>query len=120
MVSRRPHTVTSRVIDLITDNRASIAALCDRFGVETLDVFGSAARGTFDAESSDIDFIARFGDTSPGLANRYLDFAEALERLLDRPVDVMFDRPITNPYLRRSVESSRERVFERASREEAI
>jgi predicted nucleotidyltransferase len=120
MSSRRPNATASRVIDLIADNRAAIAALCDRYGVEALDVFGSAVTGAFDEGASDVDFIARFADTSPGFANRYLDFAEALERLLGRPVDVMFDRPIENPYLRRSIESSREKVFERAPRQEAL
>jgi predicted nucleotidyltransferase len=120
MDSRRAEVTTSRAIDLIAHNRAAIAALCDRYGVEALDVFGSAATGAFDETSSDVDFIARFADTSPGLANRYLDFAEALERLLGRPVDVMYDRPIMNPYLRRSVEASREKVFERAAREETV
>jgi len=83
--------------------------------VERLDLFGSVVMGTFDEQSSDVDFSARISDMSPGLANRYLDFTEALERLLGRPVDVMFDQPITNPDLRRSIEASREKVFERGT-----
>lgn len=99
------------MIRLVSDNQDAIAELCYDYGVESLDIFGSAATGTFDEHSSDIDFIVRFADMSPGIANRYLDFAEALERLLGRPVDVMFDQPVTNPYLRRSVEASRKNVF---------
>jgi predicted nucleotidyltransferase len=108
------------VIDLLTDNRDAIADLCRRYGVESLDVFGSAATGAFDERTSDVDFIARFADMSPGIANRYLDFVETLEELLGRPVDVMFDGPITNPFLRRSVEASRERVFEGPARQAAV
>lgn len=108
------------MINLITDNKDAIAALCRQYGVESLDVFGSASNGAFDAETSDVDFIVAFADMSPGIANRYLYFAEALERLLGRPVDVMFDQPIRNPYLRRSVEASRENVYERSARQEAV
>ncbi len=78
--------------------------------MSSLDIFGSAATGAFN-ETSDIDFIVDFADMSPGIANRNLDFAEALERLLGYPIDLMFEGPITNPYLRHSVQSSRERVF---------
>ncbi len=108
------------MIGLVTDNRTQIAALCRQYGVASLDVFGSASTGAFDEASSDIDFIVRFGDMSPGIANRYLDLAEALERLLGRPVDLMLDGPIRNPYLRRSVDSTRRNVFERAALQEAV
>lgn len=108
------------MIALVADNRTAIAALCLQYGVESLDVFGSASTSAFDEQSSDVDFIVTFADMSPGIANRYLDFAEALEHLLGRSVDVMFDRPISNPYLRPTVGASRENVFERPTRQEAV
>lgn len=108
------------VIRLVSANQEAIAELCLAYGVESLDVFGSAATGTFDEGSSDIDFIVTFADMSPGIANRYLDFVESLERLLGKSVDVMFDRSIENPYLRRSVEASRENIFERTARQEVV
>ncbi len=98
--------------DLVRHNRDAIADLARAYGVRSLDVFGSAVTGTFNAETSDIDFIVDFADMTPGIAKRYLDFAEALERLLGRPVDLMFAGPISNPYLRQSVQVSRARVFE--------
>lgn len=86
------------MIDLVRQNRDAIAHLARAYGVSSLDIFGSAATGRFNEQSrtSDIDFVD-FADMSPGIANRYLDFAEALERLLGRPVDLMFAGPITNP-----------------------
>ena len=108
------------MIGLVADNQAAIADLCRQYGVESLDVFGSAATGAFDPDTSDVDFIVTFADMSPGIANQYLDFAEALERLLGRSVDLMFDGPVRNPYLRRSVDTSRERVSERTARQAAV
>lgn len=35
------------MIALIAYRRAEVAALCDRFGVQSLEVFGSAADGSF-------------------------------------------------------------------------
>ena len=108
------------MIGLVADNWARIAALCREYGVASLDVFGSASTGAYDEASSDVDFIVRFGDMSPGIADRYLDLAEALERLLGRPVDLMLDGPIRNPCLRRSVDATRENVFARATLLEAV
>jgi predicted nucleotidyltransferase len=105
-----------KVIGLVTDTQTAMAALCRQYGVVLLDVFGSASTGAFDEHSSDIDFIVKFADMSPGIANRYLDFAEALERLFGQSVDVMFDGPIANPYLKQTVDASRENVFGRQSR----
>ena len=62
-------------------HKAELHALCREYGVERLELFGSATSEAFDAASSDLDFIVRFADTSSGYADRYLDFAEALEEL---------------------------------------
>lgn len=101
--------------------RDAVAALCRAHGVTTLDVFGSAADGRFDPLRSDYDFIAHFapqGDTS--LGRRYLAFTEALERLLGRPVDVMTDHVIENPYLRRAIEATRQRLYDDAAAEASV
>ena len=95
-----------------------IAELCEEFGVERLELFGSAATGEVE-EANDIDFIVRFADRSPGYANRYLDFAKALEELLDRKVDLVTERSIQNPYFRRSVDASRRVIYDRRSEETA-
>lgn len=98
---------------VIEPYRDEIAALCRRFHVRQLDVFGSAARGTdFDPEHSDVDFLVEFEPDNP-LAGfeAYFGFKEALEMLLARPVDLVMSGAIENPYLRASIERSREPVF---------
>jgi len=45
------------VIALVEDNREAIFALCERFGVRRLALFGSAATRTFDPETSARDFL---------------------------------------------------------------
>ena len=98
---------------LIADRLDAIRALCREYGVRRLDLFGSAATGVFDDETSDVDFVATFIDTrSPGYADRYLGFAEALEELLGRPVDVVTERSIRNPYFRRAVDAARQPVYD--------
>lgn len=46
---------------LIACKKEEIAAICRRYGVERLEVFGSAARATdFDPDRSDADFLVVF------------------------------------------------------------
>jgi hypothetical protein len=87
--------------------------------VVRLDVFGSAATGAF-RDGSDLDFVATFSDTTPGTyADRYLDFAEALEALFGRKVDLLTERAIRNPYFRRSVDATRQVVYDGRGQEAA-
>ena len=98
---------------LIEQQRDAIRALCQEYGVRRLDVFGSATTGAFDPTTSDLDFVATFADTrSPGYADRYLGFAEALETLFGRPVDVITERSIQNPYFRQAVEATRQPIYD--------
>lgn len=97
--------------DLLLDNREKIAELCRVYGVRRLEVFGSAATGTFDEERSDIDLIVDFADETPGLARRFVALAEELEALFGRKVDVLVDKSFRNPYFRASVNRSRTVVY---------
>jgi predicted nucleotidyltransferase len=85
----------------IAEKREDLVALCRRFGVTRLDLFGSAARGT-DTATSDVDFLVEFAARENDLAC-FLDFKEALEALLARPVDLVDRRAVeaSRNYIRR-------------------
>lgn len=101
------------MIPLVAQHRAEIAALCRRYGVRRLDLFGSATGDRFDPEQSDLDFVADFADTDvPGYAFRYIDFAEALEALFDREVDVVTEGSIKRPRFRASIDAQRQRLYD--------
>jgi len=92
------------MLPLIAEHRAEIAALCRRFGVRRLAVFGSAARGAdFDPARSDVDFLVEFAAQDGDFA-RFGDFKEALEALLARRVDLVD---------RKAIEASRNYIRKR-------
>lgn len=105
------------MIALIEDNREAIAALCRQYGVRKLAVFGSAATGTFDPGKSDLDFVIDFADYGLGVSSRFIDFANALEAHFRRPVDLVFERKLTNPYFRREVLSTMEVLVDDGGRD---
>ena len=97
----------------IDQQRENLAKLCLRYGVRQLQLFGSAVTGAFVPATSDLDFIAEFADTqAPDYADRYLDFAEALEKLFNRRVDVLTRRSIRNRYFRAEVERTARVIYE--------
>lgn len=97
----------------IISHRQNLIVLCQRYRVRRLQLFGSAASGNFKPATSDLDFIAEFGDTQAlDYADRYLDFAEALERLFQRRVDVITQRSIRNPYFQAEVEKTAQTIYE--------
>ncbi|MFP4446997.1 MAG: nucleotidyltransferase family protein [Desulfosudaceae bacterium] len=101
------------MIDIIAQHQQEIADICRQLKVRRLEIFGSAARGDFDPDQSDIDFLVEFDETdaSSGLLGRYLSLAERLEKILGRQVDLITPRSIRNFYFKKAVEASREPVY---------
>ena len=98
--------------NFVSDKQASIAALCRHSGARRLDLFGSAVRQDFDSLRSDLDFVVVFDEIAPGdYFNAYFSLKEGLETLFERPVDLVVDRAIRNPYFRQRVESERLPVY---------
>ena len=101
----------------IINHTDKISGLCRKFGVVRLDVLGSAARSDFDPVSSDIDLVASFARTSePGYADRYLDFAESLEALFGRKVDLLTPGAIRNPRLAETIKRESVPIYEKPPR----
>jgi uncharacterized protein len=95
----------------IAEKREALAEICRRFGVERLEVFGSAARGSdFHRDRSDADFLVTFKPTSASNLAAFADLKDALERLLGRPVDLVE---------RAAIEDSRNFIRRRAILNEA-
>lgn len=101
------------MIDLIDQQREAVAAACRKFGVQRLEVFGSAVHGGFDPRRSDLDFIASFlPPLHPGVADRYFGLAETLEKIFSRPVDLLTESMLRNPVMREGVNRDRVSIYE--------
>lgn len=90
-----------------------IETICREFGVIRLEIFGSAARGDFDTETSDIDLIVEYPpdyDFGPWLA-RFQELKERFEELFGRPVDLIMARAMRRPHFIASVNESRRLLY---------
>lgn len=98
-------------MNIINKNIEQIRDLCDRHKVAKLFVFGSVLSDKF-RKSSDIDLIVDFQDIDLyEYADNYFDFKFALEKILKRNIDLLEEKAISNPYLRKSIDSSKQLVY---------
>lgn len=95
--------------DLIEARKPELKALCDRYKVERLALFGAALREDFDSEQSDLDLVVEFAPMLPQEhADSYFGLLEALEDLLGRCVDLVEIGAVRNLYLRREIEERKQ------------
>ena len=112
--------MNSAAASIIEPHRDALAALCRRFGVRTLELFGSASSGLFDPQSSDIDFLLDLApDGDPDLFSRYFGLKEALEGLFGRTVDLVMVGALRNPHFIKAVNQTRQPVYAAAVGETA-
>ena len=99
-------------MNLIEAKRSELRALCERYRVERLALFGSVLREDFDPGRSDLDFSVEFSPMAPEEhADAYFGLLEDLEELFGRRVELVEIRAVRNPYLRRSIEEEQETVY---------
>jgi predicted nucleotidyltransferase len=91
-------------------HRLNLENACREFSLRRLDLVGSAARADFQSDS-DLDFLVTFEGDS-GLFHRYFGLKERLEDIFQRPVDLIEERAVRNPYVRRTLQKDRVKVYE--------
>lgn len=102
------------MIDVIEAHRDQLNAYCEEAHARRLHVFGSAARGDFEPATSDLDFLVEFEELEPAaFAEAYFALKANLERLFGRPVDLLTERNLDNPFLRRRVLAERQTLYAR-------
>jgi hypothetical protein len=95
----------------IDDIKKILPELCHKFKIRYVDIFGSIARND-SKEESDIDVVIEFEDPiEENISERYFGFLHGLEDAFQRHVDVLTPRAIKNPYLRKSIEREKIRIY---------
>jgi uncharacterized protein len=98
-------------VNIVDQNIDQIRDLCAKHKVARLFVFGSILSEKF-RKNSDIDLIVDFREIDLyDYADNYFDLKFSLEKILNRPVDLLEDKAINNPYLRQSIDNSKQLVY---------
>lgn len=99
-------------MEAIEQKHEQLVRLCRQYHVQRLALFGSALRSDFDVEHSDLDFLIEFEPLPQGTyADTYFGLLEALSQIFGRPVDLVVESAIKNPYFRESVEHNKALLY---------
>jgi len=96
---------------IINDNIDKIKALCNNYNVKFLFAFGSVCTEKFN-DTSDIDLLISFNSMDYGdYAENYFLVADKFEELFKRPVDLITDKSLSNPYFIESVNKTKTMIY---------
>jgi predicted nucleotidyltransferase len=88
-----------------------INKLCVAHKVKQLYAFGSVLTEKF-SNNSDIDLIVDFEPIDiVQYADNYYDFKFSLENVLQKPIDLLEEKAIKNPYFREVVDKQRQLIY---------
>lgn len=103
------------MIPLVQNKVREVIEACRRHHVRRLALFGSAARGDFREDESDLDFLVEFDPLPPAKhADCYFGLLEALESLFGRSVDLVERDAIRNAILLETIDDTRVIIHEAA------
>lgn len=87
-----------------------VEKICKDLRVKRLDLVGSAERDDFQPGRSDIDVLVEFEGLEK-LFDRYFELKMRLEAQLGSQVDVIQEGAVKNPYIRRSLNRGKVRIY---------
>lgn len=89
----------------------AIEYLCKTHKVKSLYAFGSVLYDKFDVDS-DVDLIVDFTNMEvEDYADNYFDFKFSLQEIFKRPVDLLEEKAIKNPYFLQNLNQQRQLVY---------
>ena len=96
---------------LLSDNIDKIKALCMAHNVKTLFAFGSICTDRFN-EKSDVDLLISFEPMDYGdYADTYFNLVDKFENLFRRPVDLVTDKSLSNPFFIESINQTKTLLY---------
>lgn len=102
--------------ELIDKDRAAFSALLAANQVSRLYAFGSSVNGPFGPDS-DVDVLVEI-DAADEVAGRMLiNIWNGLEDLFQRPVDLLTESSLRNPYLRAEIERTKKLIYDGSKRQ---
>jgi predicted nucleotidyltransferase len=100
------------MIAVVENQRETIAALCRKYGVVRLYVFGSALSGDFRPGESDVDLLVEFGSMDGhSKAHAYFDMLDELRGILGTEIDLVMVGAVKNRYIARDIERTKQVLY---------
>lgn len=98
---------------LLLDKINDLKDLCSLFKVKRLYAFGSVVSDSFNKES-DLDFLITFDEkiSIEQYTENYFSIHRKLKEIFNREIDLITEKSLKNPYLIKSINESKELIYE--------
>ena len=107
-------------MNVVERNINQVSKLLEQHKVDNMYLFGSVLTENFTL-TSDIDFLVNFGQVElEEYFDNYIGLKTGLEQIFNRSVDLVEEKTVKNPVLRRSIDRNKKLIYGRASREMAV
>ena len=101
------------ISDEISERSEEFKALCTDHKVKYLYAFGSSVSDKFDSKTSDIDLLVEIDCSDPiERGEKLISLWDTLESFFTRKVDLLTDASIHNPFLRKSIDSTKILIYD--------
>lgn len=88
-----------------------IKKICVELQLKQLDLFGSATTDNFGPDS-DLDIIIQFKKNADlNHFDNYFRLKEQLQSIFHRPIDIIIDGSVKNPYLKENISQTRINIY---------
>lgn len=100
------------MVAVLDSQRDALAALCRKYSVVRLYVFGSALRDDYRPGESDIDLLVEFAPIGGhAKMHAYFEMLEELQALLDTKVDLVMVGAVRNEYIANEIEATKRMLY---------
>ena len=101
------------ISDEISKRLDVFKTVCSNHGVKYLYAFGSSISDRFDSKTSDIDLLVEIDDSDPiERGEKLISLWDTFEDFFHRKVDLLTDSSIRNPFLRKSIDSTKILIYD--------
>jgi len=98
-------------MNIVEKNIDEVSKFCRQYNVKNMYVFGSVLTKEF-SFVNDIDFLVNFRKIRPeNYFDNYIDLKINLEQLFNRSVDLVEEKTVKNPVLRRSIDRNKKLIY---------
>ena len=89
----------------------NLTALCQKHRVKTLYAFGSVLTERFN-DNSDVDLVVAFNNIPvEEYADNYFDFKFSLQDIFNRPIDLLEEQAVKNPYFKQHLDHNKQLIY---------
>ena len=98
-------------MNIVEQNINQVSELLEKYNVDNMYLFGSVLTDNF-SPTSDIDFLVNFGQVKmEDYFDNYIGLKNDLEQFFNRSVDLVEEKTVRNPVLRRSIDRNKKLIY---------